>query len=444
MESQGALLGDETEPIEEWAKPIIAGGPRTGFEMEQVLPGQDPDDPFANPISESNDPKYAGERAAAHKILMELCQADLRCLDAHAHLGNLVFDHSPREAVRHYEVGVRIGELSLGTGFASVLLWGDVDNRPFLRCMHGYGLCLWRLGRYEETWCVFEKSCGSTRSMRGSKMNLRALQDTPPWDWPEGTGKALLDILRTDRPPESDLLVATELAGDFTVVNDELVDALLSILRSDNSEPVRGRAAISLGPVLEHVDCERLEDADDLPIAERTFQQIQESLRSLYMDAKVPKEVRRRILEASVRAPQDWHRDAVRAAYSSDDEAWRHTAVFCMRFVGEFEEQILEALDSKNPSIHCEAVLAAGNWAVDAAWPHVAALVTSGETDKQLLLAAIDAAANIRPHEAAAILDDLADSDDEDIVAAVDEAMAMAEGAAGADDDFDDDDDPLH
>jgi hypothetical protein len=81
---------------------------------------------------------------------------------------------------------------------------------------------------------------------------------------------------------------------------------------------------------------------------------------------------------------------------------------------------------------------------MDAAWPHVAALVRSRETDKPLLLAAIDAVASIRPHEAAELLDHLVESDDEDIVEAVDEAMAMAEGAAGADDDFDDDDDSLH
>lgn len=275
-------------------------------------------------------------------------------------------------------------------------------------------------------------------------MNLKALKDTPPWDWPAGTGKRLLDILRHDRPSESDLLLATELAGDFTIINDELVDALLSILRGDDrAEKVRARAAISLGPVLEGADSQGCEDADDLPIAERTFHEIQESLHSLYRDANVPSEVRRRILEASVRAPQDWHRDAVRAAYASDDEAWRLTAVFCMRFVRGFDEQILEALDSTNLAIHCEAVLAAGNWAVDAAWPHVAALVTSGQTDKQLLLAAIDAAASIRPHEAAELLNDLADSDDEDIVAAVDDAMAMAEAAGGADDDVDDDDDSL-
>ncbi len=97
---------------------------------------------FADPMTESNDLKDVGHRAEAYKILMELCQADLRCLDAHAHLGTFVFDRSPEEAIRHYEVGLRIGELSLGESFEGVLPWGHIDNRPFLRCMHGYGLCL--------------------------------------------------------------------------------------------------------------------------------------------------------------------------------------------------------------------------------------------------------------------------------------------------------------
>ena len=115
-----------------------------------------------------------------------------------------------------------------------------------------------------------------------------------------------------------------------------------------------------------------------------------------------------------MRVPQDWHRDAVHVAYSNNDEAWRLTAVFCMRFVRGFDEQILEGLESTNPDIRYEAVLAAGNWEMDAAWQHVAALVTSKSTDKPLLLAAIDAMASIRPHVAAEILNDLTDSDDED------------------------------
>ena len=275
--------------------------------------------------------------------------------------------------------------------------------------------------------------------MRENKMDVKVLRDIPPWEWPEGAGKMFLDILREPQAAEGDRFVAAELAGDFTVINDELVDVLLSILRSgDEPEKLRGQAAISLGPVLEYADMHGFEEADDTPIAERTFHRIQESLRKLYMDAGVPKDVRRQILEGSVRAPQDWHREAVRAAYESDDEAWRLTAVFCMRFVRGFDEQILEALESRNSDIHYEAVRAAGAWAVNAAWPHIAALVTSGGTDKPLLLAAIEAVASIRPREAAEILDDLTDSDDEDIAEAVSEAMTMAEGLA------DEEDEPRH
>ena len=149
--------GEEDDPIEEWAKPIIARGPRPPFAMEQALPGQDPDDPFSDPITDANDLKDAGDALAAERMLMELCESDLRCLDAHAHLGNLAFDSRPKDAIRHYEVGFRIGELSLGDGFDGVLLWGHVNNRPFLRCMHGYGLCLWRMGRFEEAGRVFER-----------------------------------------------------------------------------------------------------------------------------------------------------------------------------------------------------------------------------------------------------------------------------------------------
>jgi tetratricopeptide (TPR) repeat protein len=149
--------GEEGEPIEEWAKPIIAKGPRPEFRMESVLPGADPDDPFSDPIVEAADLKEVGNYKEAHRILMDLCEGDLRCLDAHSHLGNLVFDHLPKDAIRHYAVGLQIGELSLGDGFDGLLPWGYIDNRPYLRCMHGYGLCLWRLGRFDEAERVFRR-----------------------------------------------------------------------------------------------------------------------------------------------------------------------------------------------------------------------------------------------------------------------------------------------
>jgi tetratricopeptide (TPR) repeat protein len=149
--------GEEGEPIADWAKPIIARGPRPEFEIEQVLPGADPDDPFSDPISNSNDCADCGEFDPACKLLMGACETDLRCLDAHSHLGNLAFDQFPKDAVHHYEAGFKIGELSLGDKFDGVLRWGWIDNRPFLRCMHGYGLCLWRLERFEEAKQIFDR-----------------------------------------------------------------------------------------------------------------------------------------------------------------------------------------------------------------------------------------------------------------------------------------------
>lgn len=110
--------GEDNEPIEEWAKPIIARGPRPEFEMEQVLPGANPYEEI-DPVSEANELKDSGDL--------------------------------------HYEVGLRIGELSLGYSFDGLLPWGRINNRPFLRCMHGYGLCLWRLGRFEEAAGIFDR-----------------------------------------------------------------------------------------------------------------------------------------------------------------------------------------------------------------------------------------------------------------------------------------------
>jgi hypothetical protein len=239
----------------------------------------------------------------------------------------------------------------------------------------------------------------------------------------------LLATLRDESAAATDRRLAAELAGDLVVMNDELAAALISALESVREpEEIRARAAISLGPVLEQVDIDRLDDSEDLPITEATFRRILGSLRRTHLDVNAPTEVRRRALEGSVRAPETWHHDAIAAAFASDDEEWKLTAVFCMRFVKGFDDQILEALNSTDPVIHSEAVIAAGNWEVDAAWSHIAALLASESTDKRLLLAAIEALATIRPDEAPEILDGVLDSDDEDIVDAAQEALAMAKG----------------
>lgn len=139
-----------------WRK--LTAKPRGWFEFDPIawgaFPGMDVDD---IPTCNAAELIEEGDREGGRELLMDTLLTDLRCLDAHAHLGNLEFDQRPERALLHYDIGVRIGELSLPSGFEGVLVWGRIYNRPFLRCLHGYGLCLWRLGDPEEALRVFER-----------------------------------------------------------------------------------------------------------------------------------------------------------------------------------------------------------------------------------------------------------------------------------------------
>lgn len=134
--------------------------PRPSFEMHAIAwdaVAHATDDYDSTPVCDAADLAQAGDVGRAREMLMEVLATDLRCIDAHAHLGNFVFDRSPEDAIVHYEIGKLIGELSLGPDFNGVLPWGMLYNRPYLRCLHGYGLCLWRFGRALEAEQVFER-----------------------------------------------------------------------------------------------------------------------------------------------------------------------------------------------------------------------------------------------------------------------------------------------
>jgi hypothetical protein len=152
--------GEEGEPPAKWARALIEQGPRPAFEMEQVVPGED----LSRPL--------------AYKLL----EADVRCLDAHAHLGNGAFEVHPAEALRHYRAGVAIGELSLGAEFRGVLPWGFIDNRPLLRCLQGLALCLWRLGHPREAGEVFTRMIWLNPSdNQGARFNLERIEQGLAW-----------------------------------------------------------------------------------------------------------------------------------------------------------------------------------------------------------------------------------------------------------------------
>jgi hypothetical protein len=276
-------------------------------------------------------------------------------------------------------------------------------------------------------------------------MDLNTLNELPPWEWPENASDFIFQVVSDKNASQADRALAAELAGSDPNLHDNLALCLISVTE-DKEEPdeLRGRTAIALGPALEYGDLMEFNGFDDDMLSEKMFHEVQKRFHALYQDNSTPKYVRRKILEASVRAPADWHNKAIEEAYSKDDDEWILTAVFCMGHVKGFDDQIIESLNSQNPDIFYEAICAAGNWGIKEAWPQVKELITNPDTDKAFMIAAIEAAAGVNPQEAREILLDLCDHNDEDIAFAANESLDML--GMMEDDRFNDDflDDDFH
>lgn len=156
----------------EWAPEVEGPGaldprPRSAFELEV------PPIPAGMAAANIDDPDEVAEK---------LLEADLRFLDAHAHLAGRLLSLSPHWALQHYEVGVRIGELSIGDDFDGVLPGGLAGNWSLLRCLSGYGSCLWRIGRVDEAARVLERVLRLDPDDRqGVRSRLSAMRAGAPW-----------------------------------------------------------------------------------------------------------------------------------------------------------------------------------------------------------------------------------------------------------------------
>ncbi|MBC7346929.1 MAG: tetratricopeptide repeat protein [Clostridia bacterium] len=152
-------IQDLCPPLADWARKVVAAGKRPVYEMEQVIPGSDPAE-LDDPITRAVDFARAGNLDAAFALLQKCLEGDLRCLDAYAHLGCYRFgdggsEWGTRLAAKCYRAAAAAGERSLPAGFDGLLLWSWVGKRPFLRALHGLGLCCWRLGDFDGAFELF-------------------------------------------------------------------------------------------------------------------------------------------------------------------------------------------------------------------------------------------------------------------------------------------------
>lgn len=158
--------------------------PRHSYEFDGIAFGERPDAEGGENLTNTAAMYLQdGDYQTARELVMEELHRDLRILDAHSVLGRIAFDHDPARALQHYEMGARIGELSLPRDFDGYLPWGMLHNRPYLRCLHGMGLCLWRLERYAAARAIFERMLAlNPGDNQGARFCLEDVMEGRRWE----------------------------------------------------------------------------------------------------------------------------------------------------------------------------------------------------------------------------------------------------------------------
>lgn len=143
------------EDVRDSAGRDAAGSGRPVYRLAQVAPTSG--DLAAELLLEAQDCIDARDYAEADELLHKVLALDLRHLDAHAMLGERNLPSWATLALHHFELGVAIGSLSVGADFDGVLPWGLVENRPFLRCLHGLSRALLRCDRREDAAAALQR-----------------------------------------------------------------------------------------------------------------------------------------------------------------------------------------------------------------------------------------------------------------------------------------------
>ena len=100
-----------------------------------------------------------GNQRKAYDILTKLWEEDPQCIDALVHIGNLYIDnkYTFHRAYNCYKTAVYIAEQGLPQDFDGLFLWIQIENRPYLRALHGLCLILWKMEKYGESVKIAEK-----------------------------------------------------------------------------------------------------------------------------------------------------------------------------------------------------------------------------------------------------------------------------------------------
>lgn len=185
-----------------------------------------------------------------------------------------------------------------------------------------------------------------------------------------------------------------------------LIASLIRMMQSDEAEVVRAAAAAALG---RFVLLAELEELDNI-----TGARIEEALRATIANPAETVEVRRRAVESLGYSSKAGVRKIIRAAYESEDEKMRSSALFAMGRSADpyWRDVLMRELESHNPELRYEAARACGELELACAVPRLGELALH-DPDREVQQVAVWALGHIGGKEARRILEQCYASDDE-------------------------------
>lgn len=219
----------------------------------------------------------------------------------------------------------------------------------------------------------------------------------------------------------------------------ELMDRLAQMAQWDDAPAVRAAAASALGRFI------LAGELGDLPESETT--RAQDVAAALWNDEDEDLDVRRRALESLANCGHPLVPEAIADAYNSGEHRLQVSALYAMgrTYDERWHAIVLREMNNADSEIRFEAARAAGELGIPAAVPRLIRLAQ--ENDREVMEVAIWSLGEIGGPDGTRALTALAnradENGDEDLIEAIEDALASAQLAADIDSlDMDDIDDP--
>lgn len=106
-----------------------------------------------DPVSDAWDYSDMGDIKKTYTILTKLLEDYPQCIDALVHIGHIHFDskYKLEIAYHNYHTAILIAEKKFTSKiYDGIFLWSNLDNRPYLRALHGKCLASWKLENFSE------------------------------------------------------------------------------------------------------------------------------------------------------------------------------------------------------------------------------------------------------------------------------------------------------